>query len=372
MKKIIRFGSIQGRVFREQARPGQTKRALCLLAAFALLVAAVIGVSRAGKWEHCTGYQTQLAAAQRMEQCMEAVRGYKAERGLPYNAEDYHHTGMLGGEFNMMTTTSGAPDAKRTTANSDMAALAVRMLGEAGVRRGGKVALGLSGSFPAMNVAVLCACAELDLQTVVISSVGASTYGANQPELTFPEMYSLLIRDGLLPDRLAAVTWGGGGDCAGGMDEALVEQVRQRLAALGITPHVEPDWTKNMEWRMRLYEADGMPDCFVSVGGNLTSLGRDQPAPPQGLLLPRSRLSDRGEKNGMLERYHIKGVPVISFLGIKQLVTEYGLPFDPPVLPEPGKSAVYYIKSYPKWPILPALFASGILIWIYARKRGGV
>lgn len=362
--------SIQGRVFCELPDGTASRRRILLVLAFLVLAAAVWLAESNGTRVRYGGYDVQLAAALRMERCMEAVRGYKAERGLALSPLDWHGTGMMGGDFNGLTTTSGSPDAKRTTANSDMAALAVRMLTEAGVRPGDKAALGLSGSFPAMNLAVLCACAEMEVEAAAIVSVGASTHGANQTELTFPEMYLLLIRDGLLPNGLTGITWGGGNDCGGGMDETLREEVRRRLAGYGVEPFEEPDYTRNLDRRMALYEKDGLPSCFVSVGGNLTSLGRDQDSPPQGLIRPDGRMADRGDKNGMLERYHQSGLPVISFLGIKRLTAEYGMPYDPVSLEPPGEASIYFVTAYPRGLILSALLSAALLLALYARGRG--
>lgn len=38
---------------------------------------------------------------------MDAVKGYKAERDIPLSPEDTHQTGMIGEEFNLLTTTLG-------------------------------------------------------------------------------------------------------------------------------------------------------------------------------------------------------------------------------------------------------------------------
>ena len=151
-----------------------------------------------GKTEY---YDTQVAAARQLEACFAAVRGYKEALGVPLSEDDLHHTGMIGLPYTGITTTVGALEAKRTAAWPDMAALCVRMLHEAGVRPGDTVGAGFSGSFPGLNLAVVTACESMGVELICISSVGASTYGANNPELTFPEMLHRLAQDGLIRTR---------------------------------------------------------------------------------------------------------------------------------------------------------------------------
>lgn len=54
---------------------------------------------------------------------------------------------MIGDEYTPITTSLGSEEAKRTTANPDMAALLVQMLTEAGVKSGDTIGAGLFG-FP--------------------------------------------------------------------------------------------------------------------------------------------------------------------------------------------------------------------------------
>ena len=71
------------------------------------------------------------------------------------------------------------------------------------------MAVSFSGSFPALNIAVLSAARVLDLHPVIISSVGSSMYGANQPEMTWLDMERILADKGLFPYRSNAASLGG-------------------------------------------------------------------------------------------------------------------------------------------------------------------
>ena len=109
---------------------------LCALILFGAVWWASYGVQRAE-----TSYvMEQRQAAELLTRCFSAVRGYKEKLHIPMSQEDYHQTGMIGPYYTGITTTLGAIEAKRTTAWPDMGALCVRLLYEAGVRPGDRVA----------------------------------------------------------------------------------------------------------------------------------------------------------------------------------------------------------------------------------------
>lgn len=329
---------------------GKEKQVLALLLAALFLLSGAAGLAASGVRQGPTEYyDTQVRAAQQLERCFEAVRGYKAERNIPLSQEDYHATGMIGEPYTGITTTLGAVEAKRTTAWPDMAALCVRLLYEAGVRPGDRVGGGFSGSFPGMDLALVAACESMDVELVCIASVGASTYGANNPELTFPEMLCLLERDGLIRTQSAAVTMGGNQDVGTDMEQETAAEIRSRLRALGLDLVEEPDYAANLAWRESLYRELGPIDCFVAVGGNVTSLGRGESGISlgQGVLRPQRQPRLDGD-SGLVQRYLVQGLPVINLLNIKKLTADYGLPYDPVDWPPVGQSAVYYRQEYPK------------------------
>ena len=340
------------------------------LAAAAAVLALCIAIALlAGKTVHAEDYAIKCDAAQRMQACMDAVKRYKSELGIPLSAEDWHETGMLGEEFTGITTTIGALEAKRTSANPNMAAMLVQMLGEAGVKRGDTVGAAFSGSFPALNLAALAACQAMGVNIIYISSVGASMYGANQPELTFPDMLLRMAEEGLVPLPVA-LSLGGDWDCGMEMDPEEVEKLLPRLQNCGIPFIYEPDYEKNVALRMAIYQENGPIRCFIGVGGNVTTIGRGEDTMPCGVVQPYYRLTS-SEKSGLLEIYSARGLPVLHVLDVKELAVRYGFPYDPRS-PEPiGSGAVYERCSYPRAVcVLGIAAAAGLLAYgKYQRKR---
>jgi poly-gamma-glutamate system protein len=99
-----------------------------------------------------------------------AIKAQAVEKGLVIDAvNDPNFTGLIGLEYTDVTTDRGLLEAKLTTTNPNFAAVVVDMLKEAGLSKGDLVAIGLTGSMPAMNLAVLAAIEDLELKNIIIA-----------------------------------------------------------------------------------------------------------------------------------------------------------------------------------------------------------
>ena len=346
------------------------KRKLNLLLTCALILALSLGCTVAGSSVRpAEDRELKLEAAHYMERAMERVRAYKEELGIPESPEDRFHTGLIGEEYNGITTTLGPPEAKRTASDPNMAALVVDLLRRAGVRPGDRVAAGFSGSFPGFDLAVLSAAAAMELDLTYMVAVGSSTHGANWPKLTFPEIALRLVEDGVFPTRPALWSLGGQMDCGLDMDPELVAAITGRMEGTGLPLLREEDFTANIDRRMDLILKDGPIRCFLGAGGNMTVTGRGERELGCGLLMDlEKRPIDDG--SGLAERFGARGVPVIYLLNVKHLAADYGLPYDPEVQQEPGSGPLYEAVHYPALPALLGLAGAGwVLLRGFGKKR---
>jgi poly-gamma-glutamate system protein len=294
----------------------------------------------------------QHQATQVMARSLEAIRGERARLRLPLDqAVDPNRTGIIGDEFTPLTTSLGEADAKRTSANPAFARVVTFYLQAAGVGRGDVVAVGASGSFPGFVLATLCAARALELEPVIIYSIGSSMYGANLPGFTFVDMLARLRADGVLPYAIAAVSPGGDQDGGAGVlfdedGETLVAEARRS----GL-PMVEGGTlAARIQWRLRAYEtaARGRPiRAFVNIGGASASFG-DTPASlevPNGLVSkwPAMPVSPT---RGLIFEFAARGVPVIHLLHVRGLARDNGLPYDPVPLPMAAAKAPAEAGAY--------------------------
>jgi poly-gamma-glutamate system protein len=293
----------------------------------------------------------QLEAARLMARSLERIKALRLARELPIDRTlDPNETGIIGEEFTPLTTSLGDVEAKRTSANPAFAAAMVKYFHEAGLGRGDDVAVGASGSFPALLLATLCATRVLGLQPIVIYSIGASMYGANLPGFTFVDMLDGLRASGLLPYHLAAVSAGGSDDRGAGVlfDEdgaALLAETRRS----GLPIIDAGSLADSIRQRLRLYDTacGGKPiRCFVNIGGASANFG-DTPASlalPNGLVLKGADVP-RGPTRGLVYEFASRGVPVVHLLFVRGLARDNHLPFDPIPLPPVGQGGVYVTSS---------------------------
>ncbi|MBR6703910.1 MAG: poly-gamma-glutamate system protein [Lachnospiraceae bacterium] len=113
---------------------------------------------------YVTGNRVRLSYAEEMEaasrlhvKVVQAVKEERLARGYALVPEDTLELGLLGEEITAITTSLGNLEAKRTSQLPDMAALFVRLLHEAGVKKGDTVGASFSASFPGADLALLCA-----------------------------------------------------------------------------------------------------------------------------------------------------------------------------------------------------------------------
>ncbi len=274
----------------------------------------------------------QIEAARLMDESLRVIANHAQKHNLIAAKDiDPWQTGVIGPEWSEITTTVGHPEAKRTTLNPAWAQLMVNLMREAGIRKGDTIALGCSGSFPALMIATLSAARAMQLHTRTIVSVGSSSFGASNPQLTLPDIYGLLYEEGLVSEPLAGCSPGGDEDLGSGFDPAVRDEILAKIRASGIPLILEPDLQDNVQKRMNIYEGNhpGSVKLFVNTGGSLPNMGSST-----GVLKLRPGLIRKAgmpdlQHQGMIHAFVKQGVPVIHLLNIRQLASRYDIPWDP-------------------------------------------
>lgn len=289
--------------------------------------------------------EEMIAASQVMSDAAALLRECREAKNLPIDlSSDVNRTGIIGVESSAITTTLGSLEAKRTTTNPNFAGLVVSLLRKAGVRHGDAVAIGASGSFPGLIVAVLSAAKTMDLVPLFQVSLGASQWGANHPDFHWLQMQACLEKRGILPFRPIALSMGGDQDTGQDMPEEGRDLLVAALEDGGFPVIRENSLQANVASRMRSYfrEASGREiKAFVNIGGSWANLGIDSAILHIRPGLGKISRFPSVEKQGVLFTMAAQNIPVIHMLYVKGLVQEYGLPWDPVPLPEPGEGRLY-------------------------------
>jgi poly-gamma-glutamate system protein len=295
-------------------------------------------------------YELKLQAAKLAEKAFGAVR---VARGLHEGKLDLVNdpagTGLIGPEFSLITNARGDLESKLTSVNPNFAALIVQYCRQAGLKAGDPVAVAVSGSFPALNICLYAALETLQLRPVVISSIGASMWGANDPLFTWLDMEALLERQGLFHIRSTAATHGGGNDMGRGLSPEGRRLIEAAAARNGVplldATNIEEAITRRMTFWAEAQH--GHPyRLSVNVGGGVASLGSSH----NRLLLPSGLSYSLGEQNwarkGTLVLFAEQGVPVIHLLNVTRLAQDNGLPVSPDYLPQAGEGPLFEKPSY--------------------------
>lgn len=329
-------------------------------------------ITLSGGMQKSDCYDLQIDAAERMAKSIDVISDLKLEKLGEIDTElDPNKTGLIGGEFTKLTTTLGDLSAKRTSTNPDFAALVVSYFHELGLKKGDYVAVGSSGSFPSLALAVMCTAESMELNSIFIYSIGSSMYGANLEEFTFIEFYKALVDEGILHDRMVAVSKGGVYDQAAGMLFPDSPEIIESIALSSEKQYInEPSLVESIHKRMEIFEKESNGErikAFVNIGGASANFGNitESISFPNGLTIEYDeKISDDPER-GLIFEYLDMGIPVIHLLNIIDLALKNGISVDPVPLPEIGKSEIYFKKSYNTLLIIFSIVLIFFLLLVY-------
>ncbi|MFW5925377.1 MAG: poly-gamma-glutamate system protein [Myxococcota bacterium] len=292
----------------------------------------------------------KLEAAQLAAKGFQAVHLERVRLAVSLDPKtDPAGSGLIGTSHSPIVSNKGHLLAKQTSINPNFAAVIIEMLDEAGVERGDPVAANLTGSFPALNIAVYAALEVMEVEPLVVSSVAASEYGATHPDLTWLDMERVLFERKLVSFRSVAASMGGVLDVAENHSpegrEALLEAIRRNDR-----PPLQPSSFEDaVQARLDLYdELTGGEDiaAFINVGGGTASVGtaQDKADFRPGL---NQKLPFGLENASVMRTFLERGVPVVHLSHVETLARRFDLPQTPGSLPTPGEGGVFRKTSIP-------------------------
>ena len=318
------------------------------LALLAVGLQALLEATRAPQRQR--DYELKLTAATIAYESMTALRRFRNMEGAELDlVNDPAGTGLVGPEFSPVTNARGDLDAKLTSLNPNFAAVMVEMFRNAGLKPGDPVAVALSGSFPGLNVCMLAALETMELAPVIVTSVGASMWGANDPEFTWLDMEHILLEERLLHVRSQAATLGGGDDMGRGLSPDGRRLLHKAIERNGVPLLPSDSIDDAIVQRMAFYEEAQRGRsyrCYVNVGGGVASLGSNRGRLLVTRGLSMSLTAENWPRKGTLALMADRGVPIVHVLEIEGLARDYGLPLAPDYLPEPGEGDIFVRDSY--------------------------
>lgn len=315
--------------------------------ALALAGVAAVELVDAGSSDELSRHKA--AAAELSHVAMNAVREERLARGLSIDPEaDPTGSGLIGVASSDVTSVAGHLPAKQTSINPNFAAAIVEMLHHAGVKKGDVVAVGMSGSFPAMNLHLCAAMETLGVKPVIIASAAGSQWGANHPDFLWLDMEQALHERGLISFRSVAASLGGLDDGAAGMTREGIELLKQGIARAGVPLLEVNGYYDSLEKRLALYQeaaGDQPIAAYVNVGGGTVSVGTNA---TKHMFKPglNTRAPVKLPVESIMGHYLKNGVPVIHLSNIETLAMRYQLPVAPTVAQAPAGADVQAPHMY--------------------------
>lgn len=348
---------------------GKLNRKIIIISAVIAVFSLLLLSFSSSKTEH-PSFKDQIKAAEKMIEAEKAVYQAKVDAGYQIDtALDPNKTALIGREYTAITTTLGNLKAKRTSTNPDFAALIIRYFDQLNLKKGDKIAVGASGSFPGLILAVLSAAETVNLDVELIYSIGASMYGANIPDFTFIEMLKYLRKNNILNTKIAAISFGGDNDQADNLFFIDNKDIFFEIAQKSEIPLIYEETLKeSIDQRIKVFNKNSENKkikTFINIGGASANFGNTAASVnfENGLSIP-GKLNTKYTENGLISYFLSKNVPIIHLLNIENLARKNGIQVDPVPLPEPGKADVYYIVDYNKTLILLLLIVMTVPLFL--------
>jgi poly-gamma-glutamate system protein len=330
-------------------------------------------IMRKDKW-----YDEKIEAAKLSQKAGQTIKDfYYGDVEYVDNMNDPNETGLIGHEYSPITSERGSFSAKSTSTNPNFAALIVEFLKELNVKEGDHIAVAMTGSFPALNIAVCSAIQTLKLKPTIICSVASSSWGANDPDFTWLDMAKVLSDSGIIKCNVVAASIGASMDIGRGLSIEGVEMIKAAIkrnnAKIVFCNSIQDDILR----RMQIYDscAENKPiKAYINVGGGVASLGSSNNGDyiPQGVneKIPKDVFRD---KKGVIYEMSNRGIPVINLLDVKSLAASYDLPESPIPMPQLGSGELFESKKYDMTIVTPiTLFLLAIIIFIIYQDKKNV
>ena len=256
---------------------------LVLIAAINLLLVYLSYISY--EFEPSSNYEMKIQASKIMREALDATKEYSgniANNSIKNSSLSYDRfeTGLIGidSTSSSMTTKKGSLYSKVAVTNPNFSALFIELFSEidsalVDTQIMDTIAVSYTGSFPGANIALLSACKAANIYPVIISSIGSSSWGANQIDMTWAHIENYLFNK-LFEFRSIGFSLGGDQDIAEELDKEIRESLKTKIISNNYNIIESSSLIESIDKRMKLYNTKVKNyKAYVSIGGSAASLG---------------------------------------------------------------------------------------------------
>ncbi len=262
---------------------------------------------------------------------------------------DLFKSGIIGVDSteSNMTTKKGYLNSKRATTNPNFAAVFIDAFTKIGLSLNNSnfpdtIAVSFTGSFPGANIAFLSACKAANIYPIIISSIGSSSWGANQTNKTWLDIEKYLVDKNYFKYRSAAFSLGGDNDRLDELEEKVKNSLIKKITDNGYPLIQNSKLKESILSRISLYNSmSNNYKAYVNIGGSSASLGDSTTSKMYlpGLIYEKDYAVEEAMDDEYDEYYQYQGtivpvidnfigkIPVINIKNINNLKDWYNLPY---------------------------------------------
>jgi poly-gamma-glutamate system protein len=330
-------------------------------------------------------YQLKLEAAELANKAFKEIKEYRLSRRIPINKKhDPAETGLIGKKNSDITSDHGVLRSKQISVNPNLAAVIVQWLKDLSLKEGDVVAVGMTGSFPALDISTLAALKTLKLEPLVIVSVASSNWGANLPEFNVLDMLYHLHQRKILTFEPLAASIGASKDSGKSLTDKGVNSILYSIEKHKDELIKQPLVSESIDKRLDYYQeaAKGQAiKAYINIGGGVASIGKHHSkgglSKEQKEAISSTSLHTGVNRelpvalantNSVAVRFLKEGVPVINIKNVGNLALTYDL--------HPWKlgggigiGKIFFHQQYNAWLAFFSLLIIAIVCWIGKRQQ---
>ncbi len=296
-------------------------------------------------------HDQKVEAAQLMVSYIDTLRAEQQKLGIPFDPiNDPNQTGLIGAARTTITTDRGLLSEKQAAINPNLAAVFVEEFSRQGLKPGDSVAISITGSNPAVNLALYAAITVLKLEPTIVVSLSSASYGANLEEYTWLDIESILRQKGLLDFGCSHASLGGKDDLGEGLSESGINALSDAMSRNQVRPIIGNSFEENIQARQNAYNSQ-LPagkryGLFVNVGRGLASVGSIPNANQIREGMNPKLAEELFEPEGVMMIMAREGVPVFSMQHPRRWIRRYKLEDGSGRIPEPGVGPAFSVKKH--------------------------
>ncbi|MBS4015487.1 MAG: poly-gamma-glutamate system protein [Candidatus Latescibacteria bacterium] len=341
-------------------REGKVGRHVLII--FAVLsVLLLIIVFRSKHNVRTRNFETKVKASQICQEAMYKVKQERVRLGIPIdNINDPNQTGLVGAQYTPITMDRTDLSSALTSTNPNFAAIFVDLLTKSRIQAGDVIAVGIDGSYPALNLALYSALRIMNVKPVIVTTLSSVMWGANYPDLTWLDMERVCFEQRIFTFKSSAATLGGEDDNGRGFSPEAWEQMLAKINQSEVIFINNDDLESNIAKRIALYETAGKIKAFVNIGRSVANLGEHRLQLNSGLIKSKPKKLDG---NFVVLQMLDNKIPVINITEVNRLARKYGLPIAPVPMQPVGKGRLFIEEKFSI--ALAIIFSLLIILLLY-------